>query len=198
MARSDELAKHRSRREVGMPLPLSKAIQAGLPTMNFGIYAKLGDRVPVRGAGRQLAGRARAGRRRGLHHAVELPAAPDRGQGRAGARGGLHRRAEAERGRADQRVHARRGRRSRSGCPPGVFNLVTGYRAGGRRGARGASRGRHGLVHRFDARRSARLGARRADDQARAPRARRQVRERGARRRGPREGGRRHASPRAS
>jgi aldehyde dehydrogenase (NAD+) len=41
MARADELAKLVAQ-EVGMPLPLSKAIQAGLPAMNFGIYAKLG------------------------------------------------------------------------------------------------------------------------------------------------------------
>ncbi len=40
MARSDELA-HVVAQEVGMPLPMSKAIQAGLPAMNFGIYAKL-------------------------------------------------------------------------------------------------------------------------------------------------------------
>ena len=40
MARSDELANIVAQ-EVGMPLPLSKAIQAGLPAMNFGVYAKL-------------------------------------------------------------------------------------------------------------------------------------------------------------
>jgi acyl-CoA reductase-like NAD-dependent aldehyde dehydrogenase len=40
-ARSDELAKLIAE-EVGMPLPLSKMIQAGLPTANFGLYAKLG------------------------------------------------------------------------------------------------------------------------------------------------------------
>jgi betaine-aldehyde dehydrogenase len=41
-ARGDELAKLISQ-EVGMPLALSKMIQAGLPTMNFGVYAKLGS-----------------------------------------------------------------------------------------------------------------------------------------------------------
>jgi aldehyde dehydrogenase (NAD+) len=40
-ARSDELAKLIAQ-EVGMPLMLSKMIQAGLPTANFGFYAKLG------------------------------------------------------------------------------------------------------------------------------------------------------------
>jgi acyl-CoA reductase-like NAD-dependent aldehyde dehydrogenase len=40
-ARADELAKLVAE-EVGMPLMLSKMIQAGLPTANFGLYAKLG------------------------------------------------------------------------------------------------------------------------------------------------------------
>jgi acyl-CoA reductase-like NAD-dependent aldehyde dehydrogenase len=39
-ARGDELARIIAQ-EVGMPLPLSKAIQAGLPAMSFGINAKL-------------------------------------------------------------------------------------------------------------------------------------------------------------
>ena len=43
-----------------------------------------------------------------------------------GAGGRLHGRAQAERGRAAQRVHPRRGRSTRSACRPGVFNLVTG------------------------------------------------------------------------
>ena len=76
--------------------------------------------VPVRGAGRQLARRARARRRRRLHHAVELPAAPDRRQGRACAGRRLHGRAEAERGGAARRLHARRdhrrGRPARRAC----------------------------------------------------------------------------------
>ena len=65
----------------------------------------------VGGGDRQLARRARAGRRGRRDHAVELPAAPDRGQGRARARRRLHRRAEAERGRAAERVHPRRDHR---------------------------------------------------------------------------------------
>jgi acyl-CoA reductase-like NAD-dependent aldehyde dehydrogenase len=40
-ARGEELAKLVAE-EVGMPLMLSKMIQAGLPTANFGLYAKLG------------------------------------------------------------------------------------------------------------------------------------------------------------
>jgi aldehyde dehydrogenase (NAD+) len=39
-ARGDELAQLIAQ-EVGMPLPLSKMVQAGLPTMNFGVYAKM-------------------------------------------------------------------------------------------------------------------------------------------------------------
>ena len=110
-------------------------------------------RVPVRGAGRQLDRGARAGRRRRLHHAVELPAAPDRVQGRAGARGGLHGRAQAERGRAAQRVLARRGDPAGR---PAAGRVQPGHRlrAGRRRSARRASRGRHGVVHRLDARRA--------------------------------------------
>jgi betaine-aldehyde dehydrogenase len=45
-ARADELAKLVAC-EVGMPLPMSRAIQAGLPTMNFGVYAKLAVEHPL-------------------------------------------------------------------------------------------------------------------------------------------------------
>ncbi len=49
-----------------MPINLSMIIQAGLPTMTFGSMAQLLDRVPLRGADRQLARGPRAGRRRRL------------------------------------------------------------------------------------------------------------------------------------
>ena len=55
--------------------------------------------------------RPRADRRRRLHHAVELPAQPDRRQGRVRVGRRLHRRAEAVGGRAGQRVHPRRDHR---------------------------------------------------------------------------------------
>ena len=117
--------------ELGMPIGLSTAIQAGLPTMTFGSMPQLLERGRVGGGGRQLAGRARAGRRGRRDHAVELPAAPDRREGRAGARGRLHGRAEAERGRAAERVHPRRdhrrGRRCRPACStssPGTGPVV--------------------------------------------------------------------------
>ena len=105
------------------------------------------------GEGRQLADRARARRRGGGHHAVELPAPPDRRQGRAGARRGLHRRAEAERGRAAQRLRARRD--PRGGRPArGRVQPRDRHRAGGGRGDRGAPRDGHGLVHGLDPRRA--------------------------------------------
>ena len=50
-----------------------------------------------------------------------------------------------------------------AGLPKGVFNLVTGYRRRGRRGAGEAPRRRHDLVHRLDARRQADLRAGCAD-----------------------------------
>ena len=74
-------------------------IQAGLPTMTFGSMPQIARRDRARGAGRQLAHRARAGRRGRRDHAVELPAAPGRREGGAGAGGRLHGRAQAERGR---------------------------------------------------------------------------------------------------
>ena len=191
MARADELAKIIAQ-EVGMPLPLSKAIQAGLPAMNFGVYAKLGDRVPVRGAGRQLAGRARAGRRGRLHHAVELPAAPDRAPR-------SRRRSRPAARWCSSRARSRRSTRSswprwcsRSACRRAcsTWSPATA-RWSARRSRRIPS---VDMVSFTGSTRAgpARVGARRADDQARAPRARRQVGERGARRRRLREGGRRH------
>ena len=90
---------------------LSQMVQVGLPINSFNQAAALRRDLRVRGAGRQLARRARADRRRRLHHAVELPAAPDRRQGRPRARRRLHRGAEAERGRAAQRLHPRRDHR---------------------------------------------------------------------------------------
>ncbi|CAA9532320.1 MAG: Aldehyde dehydrogenase, partial [uncultured Solirubrobacteraceae bacterium] len=141
----------------------------------------------VGGGGRQLADRPRARRRRRRDHAVELPAAPDLREGSPGARGGLHRRAQAVGGRAAQRVPARRpARRARAagrGLQPG-----DGRRARGGGGDRGASRRRHGLLHRVDGGRAARERGGVADGQARRPRARRQVAERHPRGRAARGG----------
>ena len=75
-----------------------------------------------------------------------------------------------------------------AGLPAGVFNLVTGDRPGRRRGDRLAPGRRHGLVHRLDARGPARERAGRAEREARRARAGRQVAERDPRRRRPRDG----------
>ena len=136
------------------------------------------------GADRQLADRARAGRRGRLHHAVELPAPSDLRQGRPGPDRGLLRGGEAERGDAADLVHPRRDHRlarpAGRGLQPGH-----GLRPGRRRGDRGQRRRGHGLLHGLHPRRAARLGGRLADRQAGGARARRQVGERDPRRRGP-------------
>ena len=48
------------------------------------------------------------------------------------------------------RLRAGRASSTTSGLPPGVFNLVSGHRPGGRRGDRRAPGRRHGLLHRLD------------------------------------------------
>ena len=113
-------------KETGMAKWLSQIVQVGLPINSFKSAAATRRGYSFEETGRQLARRARAGRRRRLHHAVELPAAPDRRQGRL---------------RAGRRLHGRRSSRPRSprstrfilaevidevGLPAGVFNLVSG------------------------------------------------------------------------
>ena len=87
--RTDEIAATISQ-ELGMPLTLSKIIQAGLPIAQFGAMPRLMEEVALGGGDRQLAGAARAGRRARRDHALELPAEPDRRQGRPRPRRGLH------------------------------------------------------------------------------------------------------------
>ena len=128
--------------EVGMPLALARTIQAGLPAMDFGRGAAAGEVTWRRD--RQLAGRARADRRGRLHHPVELPAAPDHAPRWRGADGRLHGRVEAQRGHARSTPVVLAEIVDEVGLPAGVFNLVTGYRARGRRGIAGAPRRRHG------------------------------------------------------
>ena len=144
--------------------------------------------LPLGRGARQLARRPRARRRRGRHHAVELPALPDRAQGGPGAGRRLHRRAQAERGGADQRLHPgrghRRGRPARRRLQPGDRR-----RARGRRGHRLAPQGRHGLLHRLDPGRQAGHGAGRREHQAGLARAGREVGQHPARRRRLRHGG---------
>ena len=97
--------------ELGMPIGLSQHDPGGAAHRDLLLDARAREGGRVGGGGRQLADRARAGRRGGRDHAVELPAPPDRQQGRPGARRRLHGGAEAERDRAAERVRARRDRR---------------------------------------------------------------------------------------
>ena len=151
------------------------------------------DGAPARPAGdggdparaRRAHGRARtstAGRRRRVHHVLQLPAREHGRQDRPGARGGQHRRrpprragpARGDRAGADppgRRLPARR--RERRG------RLVTRQR----RGARRVARRRHGELHRELGGRQPHRRGRRAHVQAPAPRARRQGRGARARRR---------------
>ena len=150
--------------------------------------ARAGRADRVGGADRQLADRARADRRRRRDHAVELPAAPDRREGRAGAGRGLHRRAQAERGRAAERVRARRDHARPSGCRPACS---TSSPATARSSARRSSA--HPDVDMVSFTGSTRAGRRvselaAADRQEGRARARRQVAERDPRRRRPRAG----------
>ena len=110
--RSEEIAATIAQ-ELGMPLKLSQMIQVGPADRPVRRDAEADGGSRLGGGDRQLAGAARAGRRGRRDHALELPAAPDRRQGRAGAGRRLHGRAQAERGRAAQRLHARRGDRGR-------------------------------------------------------------------------------------
>ena len=116
-----------------MPKWLSLIVQAGLPDQLVQHRRRAGRELPVRDDGRQQPRRAGAGRRRRLHHAVELPAPPDRRQGRLRHGRRLHRRAEAERGRAARRLHPRRGHPRRR---PARRRVQPGHRHR-RRGRRG-------------------------------------------------------------
>ena len=108
-ARRDEIADMITH-EVGMPKPLSAAIQVGTGISAFSAAAELADTFEFEDRSNGLVVRE-PDRRRRLHHAVELPAQPDRGEGRVHARRRLHRRAEAVGGRAGQRVRPRRDHR---------------------------------------------------------------------------------------
>ena len=104
--------------EVGMPLGLSKMIQAGLPTLTFGAAAQFALEYRLEETiGNSLVVKEPVGVV-GVHHALELPAPPGRREGRPGAGGGVHRRPQAERGGAPQRVHPRRDHRRRRPAPP--------------------------------------------------------------------------------
>ena len=107
-------------REVGMPIGLAHAGAGRAGDDGLRDDARADRRARVGGADRQLAGRARGGRRRRRDHPVELPAAPALGEGGGCAGRRLHGGRQAQRGHAAQRVRARRdpraGRRARRAC----------------------------------------------------------------------------------
>jgi hypothetical protein len=106
-ARTDEIARTITL-EMGMPYKLSQRIQVGSPTATFGMYARmLGDFAFEEQVGNSKVVREPVGRR-GCHHALELPAAPDRRQGRRRARRRLHHRAQALRSGAAECLRAGR------------------------------------------------------------------------------------------
>ena len=180
-ARAAEIAQLISA-EVGTPIAWSQFAQTGAAVAHFGVAAQLLGTYDFTENRRQFRGVARAGRRGGVHHAVELSAHADRGQGRAGARRGLHRRVEALGSGAAHGLFARRSDRC-SRPAAGRLQSRAGLWPGGRRGAGVASRSRHGVVHRIDGGGAARRRTGRADDQARRARTGRQVGRRHPRRR---------------
>ena len=111
-----------------MPLKLATMIQAGLPTISFGIVRRsCWTTSPFEEqVGNSLVVREPVGVVGAITpwnyplHQIAAKVAP-------GARRRLHGRAQAQRGRAAQRLHPRRDHRRGRRCPPGVFNLVTGH-----------------------------------------------------------------------
>ena len=101
-----------------MPLMWANMIQAGLPVGNMATYVEVLSDFPwEERIGNSLVVREPVGVV-GCHHAVELPAPPDRGQGRPGPRRGLHGRPQAERGRARWTPSSWPRSSTRSACPP--------------------------------------------------------------------------------
>ena len=146
-ARMDEIATLVSQ-EVGMVKPLSLAVQAGLPLNSFNVSPSVVSPSPSRRS-RQLADRARAGRRGRVHHPVELPLHQIAAKVAYALAAGLHRRAQALGGGPAQRLRAGRGRRRDRPAGGGVQYGLRG-RPGGRRGHRRPPRRGHGVVHRLD------------------------------------------------
>ena len=90
--------------EMGSPITFATMVQTALPIMDFGSMAHLVEHIPwEQQIGNSLIVREPVGVVGG-DHAVELPAAPDRGQGRAALAAGLHGGGQAERGRAAERL----------------------------------------------------------------------------------------------
>jgi hypothetical protein len=136
--------------ELGMPLKLSQAIQAGLPAVNMGLFADLAKgHVYEERIGDSLVVREPVGVVGSITPwNFPLPA-PGRGQGRPGPGGRLHRGSQAERSGADRCFY-----------PDGDYRTVRssgrGLQSGGRIGIRGRRgpgqpfRSGHGFFYRFD------------------------------------------------
>ncbi len=103
--RNDELGDVISR-EMGAPLAMARAEQAGIGAAHFEQTIKAFETFAFEYM--QGSHRARAGRARRHDHAVELADQPDRLQGGAGARHGMHHGAEALGDRSVQRRDLRR------------------------------------------------------------------------------------------
>ena len=91
--------------ELGMPLTLSRMIQAGLPSVTFSSQTELVEEIAWEEGGNSLIVREPVGVVAAI--TLELSAQPDRQQGGSGAHRRLHGRAQAERGGAA--VHVRAG-----------------------------------------------------------------------------------------
>ena len=135
------------------------------------------DRRPD-GIGRQCH-RARADRRGGGHHAVQLSLHAEHRQGGPGPGCRLHGGPQAAPVDATRRHDDRRGRGG-GGHSAGRAQRDHGARRGGRR-ADVEPNGRHGHLHRFDGHRAPHHGVRRRDGEEGPTRARRQERHGGAR-----------------
>ena len=165
-----------------MPKWLSLMIQAGLPINSFNMAAQLAESYEYEETiGNSLVVQG-AGRRRRRHHAVELPAAPDRGQGRLrhGRRAARWCSSPARSRPLDAFILAEV--IDDAGLPAGVFNLVTGTGPEVGEAIAAHPGDRHGVVHRLDPGRQAGGRGRRAVAQAGRARAGRQVGQRAARR----------------
>ena len=185
-ARSEEIASTISQ-ELGMPIVQSTAIQAGLPTMTFTSVPTLLEDIAWREEiGNSVVVREPVGVVGAITpwnyplHQIAAKVAPALAVG-------LHGRAEAERGRAAERLHPRRDHR-RGRRAGGRVQPRHGHGPGGRRGDRLAPGRGHGVVHRIDPCRPTRERAGLAEREAGRAGAGRQVAERDPRRRRPRDG----------
>ena len=133
-----------------------RAVQAGLPVATSAVVAVAGR--PTFGWTEEIGNSLVVREPVGVVGAItpwNYPLHQIVAEGRAGAGRRLHGRAQAERGRAADRVRPRRGRRRGRPAGRACSTSCTGTGSGRRRGARRAPGRRHGVVHRLDAGRPA-------------------------------------------